>query len=106
MNSNEQKSLRLLLRFINTKATVIKHRYAAQWLLETVIQVFKKLRSETHGDLVVAVDEWGDNTENANGIEMPLDILKQHVFETCVIAGELLSWWDRKELIKALEDKV
>lgn len=77
-------------------------RYAAQWLLESVIHVLKGLEGDHVDDLEKSVEKW-HATERMNLIG---ELAKQHVRELAVVACKLSPWWKLKPLISQLEAMV
>jgi hypothetical protein len=105
MNDNQSKSLNILISLINSKANTVPHRYAAQWLLESLIHVLRTVRDKST-DTLGALEEWYGKEYKLTTAFGPRATDKQHVWELAVVANGLSPWWELKPLIVQLESMV
>lgn len=104
MTDKKQISLNIIAVLINAKANTVSHTYAAQWLLESLIQVLK-IQKTTHTQF--CVPEWyRREREKQVDAHKPTLIDHQHLEELLALCNTMSDWWQPGEMIANLEAMV
>lgn len=111
----KRESLNILIRLINAKSLHVKHPYASQWLLESVVDVLKNLQTHLKDDAMLqagadmvanAVHEWYTKQNLIQQLFKPNAQHKRDAYELVMVACGLGAWWKLGALIAELESKV